>query len=158
MTLIRKSLRPAPIDLALLQREMNQLLERLADLDQGDRRGEGEWAPAVDIYECRGQLTVVAEVPGLVPESLRVVYRDRHLFITGERRERRPPAGQASYLCLERPQGRFARAVPLDVPIDIKDAEAQLAKGLLTVTIPRLKDRRGKETVIEVKREEPDGR
>jgi len=155
MSVIRKPMRSMPLDLALLQREMNQLLERLADFDRAEQADEADWVPPVDIYECRGRLTVVVEVPGLAPDSLRVVVKDRRLVITGERRERRPPAGQASFLCMERPQGRFTRALGLDVPVDVQDAEARVAAGVLTVTLPRLKDRRGRETVIPVEREEP---
>lgn len=154
MSVIRKPMRSMPLDLALLQREMNQLLERLADFDRGERAGEADWIPPVDVYECRGRLTVVVEVPGLAPDSLRVAVRDRRLVITGERRERRPPAGEASFLCMERPQGRFTRALVLDVPVDVQDAEAHLVAGVLTVTLARLKDRRGRETVIPVERED----
>jgi HSP20 family molecular chaperone IbpA len=39
------------------------------------------------------------------------------------------------------------------VPVDVRAAEAHLAGGLLTVTVPRLKDRRGRITVITVQRE-----
>ena len=109
--------------------------------------------PSVDVYECDGKLVIVAEVPGLSPDSLRVTFRDRQLVIAGERRERRG-AGAASFLCMERPQGRFTRVVVLDVPVDVREAEARLAGGLLTVTLPRLKDRRGRATVIPVQRED----
>jgi HSP20 family protein len=154
MSVIRKPARSMPLDLALLQREMNQLLERLADFDRGERAAEADWVPPVDVYECRGRLTVVVEVPGLTADSLRVAVKDRRLVITGERRERRPPAGQASFLCMERPQGRFTRALLLDVPVDVQDAEAHVSAGVLTVVLPRLKDRRGRETVIPVHRDD----
>ena len=154
MSVTRKPIRPVPLDLGLLQREMNQLLERLADFDRGERGPEAEWMPAADVYECRGALTVVMEVPGLVPDSLRVAVKDRRLVVTGERRERRPAAGQASFLCMERPQGRFSRALGLDVPVDVQEAQARLDAGVLTITLPRLKDRRGRETVIPVRGEE----
>lgn len=156
MTVIRRPARTAHLDLALLQREVQQLLERLTDLDRADPPSDGEWMPSVDVYECRGKLTIVAEVPGLSPESLRVTFRDRHLVITGERRERRPAGAAASFLCMERPQGRFTRMVALDVPVDVRSAEARLTGGLLTVSVPRLKDRRGRSTVIAVVREDPE--
>jgi HSP20 family protein len=155
MTVIRRPVRTAHLDVAVLQREIQQLLERLTDLDRSDASADGEWMPSVDVYECRGKLTIVVEVPGLAPESLRVTFRDRHLVVSGERRERRPVGGSASFLCMERPQGRFTRFVALDVPVDVRDAEARLAGGLLTVTVPRLKDRRGRVTVIDVQREDP---
>jgi HSP20 family protein len=155
MTVIRRPARTAHLDLALLQREVHQLLERLTDVDRAETPSDGEWMPSVDVYECRGKLTIVAEVPGLTPDSLRVTFRDRHLVISGDRKERRPAAGGASFLCMERPQGRFTRLVALDIPVDVRSAEARLSGGLLTVTVPRLKDRRGRVTVIAVQREDP---
>jgi HSP20 family protein len=155
MTGMRRPLRTTHLDLSLLRREVHQLLERLADLDRSEPRSDGEWLPSVDVFECHGKLTIVAEVPGLASDSLRVMFRDRQLVITGERRERRP-AGTASFLCMERPQGRFTRLVALDLPLDVRSAEARLAGGLLTVTVPRLKDRRGRATVIPILREDPE--
>jgi HSP20 family protein len=154
MTVIRRPARTVRLDLAVLQREVQQLLERLTDVDRADPAADGEWMPSVDVYESRGKLTIVAEVPGLNADSLRVTFRDRHLVITGERREKRPAGAGASFLCMERPQGRFTRLVALDVPVDVRSAEARLSGGLLTVTVPPLKDRRGRATVIVVQREE----
>jgi HSP20 family molecular chaperone IbpA len=74
--------------------------------------------------------------------------------VSGERRERRPTGGQAAFLCVERPQGRFTRKIPLDVAVDLAKAEAQLAGGLLTISVPRVKDRRGREILITVRRPE----
>ncbi len=153
MAVIRRPARTTHLDLAVLQREVNLLLERLADFDRGPAP-EGEWIPGVDVYECRGRLVIAAEVPGVPAESLRVTFHDRHLVIAGERRERRPPAAAASFHCMERPQGRFTRIVLVDVAVDIKAAEARLAGGVLTISIPRVKDRRGREIVIPVEREE----
>ena len=108
----------------------------------------------MDVFERAGKLVVVVEVAGLGPDTLRVVCRERELTISGERKERRPP-GIAGFLCMERPLGRFSRTVPLDVAVDLKLAEARLASGLLTITLPRLKDRRGRETVIPIAWEGP---
>ena len=150
---MKKPPRMSLSELGLLQREVNQLFERLAEFDRGEPRAAAEWCPSVDVYECHGQLTVVAEVPGLAPESLRIVCGDHRLAISGERRERRPVGGAAAFLCVERPQGRFTRVIPLDMALDVHKAEARLTGGLLTITIPHLKDRRGRETVIPVQRE-----
>jgi len=153
MAVIRKPVRTTHLDLAVLQREVTQLIERLDDFDRS-APAEGEWIPCVDIYEARGKLLIVAEVPGIAAESLKVAFRDRHLVLGGERKERRLPGGVARFLCMERPQGRFTRVILLDIPVDIREAEARLSGGLLTISIPRLKDRRGRETVIPVKRED----
>jgi HSP20 family protein len=140
----------APTDLASLQREIDQLFGRLMQFDRGPRPAAGEWSPSTDVFECRDQIVVMLEVPGLRPDSLKISYKNHKLLITGERRERRPGGGGTVFLCMERPQGRFTRSIPLDQAVDIPRAEAQLSAGVLTIIIPRLKDRRGRETLIPI--------
>jgi HSP20 family protein len=146
--------RTALSDLGLLQREINQLFERLAGVDHPEQMGAGEWTPSIDVYECRGKLVIVAEVPGVAPEALRVVCRDHQLVISGKRPEPRPPDAAGVFLCVERTHGRFRRAIPLDMAVDLRKAEARLGGGLLTISIPRLKDRRGRATEIPIVRED----
>lgn len=148
---VRKPVRGVHAELALLQRELNDLVGRLASGDPSGRPRVGEWLPAVDVFDCRGKLYVVVEAPGLAAESLRVSCRGGKLVIAGER-EQRPPGG-AGFLCMERPQGRFTRVIDLDLAVDLSGAEAKLRDGILTIAIPRLKDRRGRETVIPVEAE-----
>ena len=141
--------------LAMLQQEVNELFHRLSILDRSSRPPGTEWSPAVDVFESRDHLVVVIEAPGLPPESLRVVIRDRELMLAGERRARRTGAG-STFLCLERPHGRFERAIPLDVPVDVARARATLASGILTVSLPLVRERRGRETAVPIEREPPE--
>ena len=140
-------------NLATLRHEINVLFERLALLGSAEASGAGEWAPSVDVFECGGTLTMVAEVPGLAPESLEVSCLDHQVVISGRRRESRPGGGKAAFVCMERGQGRFSRAIPLDGAVDASGAEAKLARGLLTVTLPKLEERRGRRTSVPVRRE-----
>jgi HSP20 family protein len=147
--------RESPLnDLALLQREVNQLFERLASLEHGGRAATGEWCPCADVFECSGSLYVVVEVPGLRPESLRVAVEAGELVVSGERRGRRPGSLPGHNVCMERPQGRFTRRLPLDTPVDACRAEATLSRGLLTVQLPLLEDRRGRRVDVPVRRED----
>lgn len=148
----RRAPRPPITALALLQQEMGELVHRLSVLDRADRLPGSEWSPAVDVFEARDRLVVVIEVPGLAPESLRVVFRERELLLSGERRARRTGPG-CSFLCLERPHGRFERVIPVEAPVDVARAKATLRGGLLTVSLPRLRERRGRETVVPIERE-----
>lgn len=140
---------PAADDLLALQREVNLLFERLSAFDRSEPAADGEWVPSVDVFERDGALVVVAEVPGLGPESLRVALREDALVLSGERRAPRP-AMQGTYLCLERANGRFTRTIPLARALDASRAQARLAGGLLTVVIPRREERRGRETLIAI--------
>ena len=153
MSSFRRLIAEPMTDLALLQREINQLFERLAGYDRGAAQPSVEWTPPVDMFECKGNLIVVVEVPGMLSESLKLVAREGMLVVAGERRDKRPQ-GLVAFHCMERPIGRFMREIAVDRALDVRKAEARLEKGLLTITIPRLKDRRGRETVIPVERVE----
>ena len=148
----RRPGRPPASALALLQQEVNELFQRLTLLDRSEHLPGSEWCPPVDVYETRGRLVVVVEVPGLPPESLKVAFRDHSLVLAGARRTRRPGSG-VSFQCLERPDGRFERILPLEIPVDVARARARLEGGLLTVTLPRLRERRGRETIIPIEKE-----
>jgi HSP20 family protein len=138
--------------LALLQHEVNELFQRLSILDRSEPLPGSEWSPAVDVLELRDRLVVIVEVPGLAPETLKVAFRDRSLLLTGDRRAPRVGPG-ARFHCLERPHGKFERTIPLDLPVDVASARATLRGGVLTVTLPRLRERRGRESVIPIERE-----
>jgi HSP20 family molecular chaperone IbpA len=55
---------------------------------------------------------------------------------------------------MERPQGRFSRTVSFDAAVDQKQARATLKDGVLVLTLPRLRDRRGREIEVPVERGE----
>jgi len=142
--------RPPVSAIAILQQEVNELFGRLSAIDDADRVPPGEWCPAIDVYESKDGLVFVVEVPGLEPESLRVAIRDRSVVVSGERRARH---AVGTFLCLERPHGRFERAIKIDAPVDVSHARAVLGAGLLTVTLPRRRERRGAEILIPIERE-----
>jgi HSP20 family protein len=155
MAVSRRSSRTPLTELALLQREVNQLFERLAEAERAERPVVATgWQPSADVYECSGNLVVVIEIPGLPSDQVRIACKDQSLVVAGERKERRPSGGAAAFLCMERPQGRFKRTIPLDIAVDLRGASAALEDGLLVITLPRVKDRRGREVVIPVERKE----
>ncbi len=150
MNVARKPPRTPLHELALLRREINQLFERLSAWDDAQAPAPGEWCPGVDVFESKGRLIVQVEVPGLPPEALKVAFRDGHLLVSGERRAARTPPASARFLCVERPHGRFRRAVRVEAAVDLRAAEASLRGGVLTVSLPYLKERRRRETPIPV--------
>jgi HSP20 family molecular chaperone IbpA len=56
-----------------------------------------------------------------------------------------------SHLCSERSYGKFSRIVPLRWTVSARDATAEVANGMLTVSLPKIEDRRGVEFQIPVK-------
>lgn len=110
-----------------------------------------ECRPPLDVVETTTALEVVVDVPGVTPESIRVVARRATLLVVGAKLV--PPTdGQARFHLAERNHGRFARAVRLTGAFDLARASARLQHGELHIVLPRLDDRRGRVFAIPVTR------
>lgn len=110
----------------------------------------GEWMPPIDVCESAEAVTVYVELPGVRAEQMEVALSNTHLKVCGKKRGG-APRGSVKHLCSERGYGRFARVVPLRWPVRAKDATAELKDGLLTVRLPKLKERRGAEYKLKIK-------
>jgi HSP20 family protein len=96
-----------------------------------------EWAPAVDICETETAFIITAELPGLAREQVEIAYQDGRLTLQG-RRDCRVPCEQ--YHQLERGHGEFLRSFDLPQPVDGNGITADLAHGVLTVTVPKSRE------------------
>ena len=116
-------------------------------------RAPGEWAPPVDLCESESEVRVTIEVPGVRPEHIEVALTGERLRVSGRKRKAAPCA-DISHLCSERDYGRFTRVVRLHWPVRAAEATAELKDGVLTVRLPKLRERRGGEVKIQVRNDE----
>jgi HSP20 family protein len=93
------------------------------------------WQPAVEVFEEGERLWVLVEAPGLVRETVEVVFNRNELLIRGERR--RPVDGPVRFYRKEIPFGPFEVQVSLPVPVEPDGIEALYHNGLLLVSLPR---------------------
>ncbi len=77
--------------------------------------------------------------------QIKIGLHSNKLRICGEKKKRRSRQRIVTHLCSERSYGHFNREVPLRWTISVKDATAELANGVLTIHLPKIKDRRGSE-------------
>ena len=146
--------------LRVLERiELERLRERVARLlavlseamgEAQDGATPGAWSPPADVCETAREVVVRVDLPGVAADEIEVVLTAGALRVTGTKKGR-APRGRVTHLCSERAYGRFCRTVPLRRPVRTRGARATLRDGLLTVTLPKLDDRRGAEFRIEVK-------
>ena len=115
-----------------------EIEELFADLWQvprfaGLRRG---FRPNVDCYHTDDphELTVIVELSGVDPESVKVVVGERALLIRGERA--RPKVEGLHYQQVEIEYGPFQRQVHLAEDVDPEGAVARFEHGVLTVELP----------------------
>jgi HSP20 family protein len=116
----------------------DEIDELFADLWQvsrlsGMRRG---FRPPLDCFRSRepAAFTVLVDIAGVDPGSVRVSTADRLLVIAGERK--REDGGGRSYQHMEIEYGPFERAVQLPDDTDPAAAEASYERGLLRIVIP----------------------
>jgi HSP20 family protein len=109
------------------------------------------WTPSVDLCETKDHINVRVELPGVTASQIKVGLTTTHLKICGEKKRRTPRNRIISHLCSERSYGHFSRIVPLRWTINVLGATAELTDGVLTVRLPKRKERRGTEFKVEVK-------
>lgn len=98
--------------------------------------GPAGWVPPVDLHETAAEYVLVAEVPGLTRDDIRVHVQDGRLVLEGTRREQASACEQ--YHRVERGHGSFNRSFQLPHPVDASRITADLRDGVLTVTCPKV--------------------
>lgn len=121
-----------------LQREIERLFE---DFGRGfpalgTRGGARELMPAIDVTETDGQIEITAELPGLEDKDVQVNVADNVLTIRGEKKAEKEDK-QKDYHVIERSYGAFYRAFELPAGVDADKIQADIAKGVLKVTVPK---------------------
>jgi HSP20 family protein len=112
-------------------RAWQERLERLAQ-----PHGES-WTPPIDVYETEHAYVITAEVPGLTRNQVELAVEESRLTIQG-RREARPSAGAIHFHQVERGHGAFRRTFEFAEKIDADSVTADLAAGVLTISIPKI--------------------
>ena len=117
-------------------RELAAWQERLGRL--APHTGE-PWSPAIDVYETAETYVVMAEVPGLSRDEIDLALEDARLTIRAERKDRGRAEGEiVRYHQIERGYGVFARTFEFADKIDTERVAADLANGVLYVTLPKV--------------------
>jgi len=93
------------------------------------------WAPVVEVRKCNGDLVVTAELPGIEKENVKVETTEDALVIHGERKAEHKEDHEG-YHTTERSYGRFYRSIPLPEGAKTDSVKAEMANGVLKVSIP----------------------
>ena len=93
------------------------------------------YAPRVDIVESEDALEVLADMPGVTPESVEVTLEQRVLSVRG-RAEVPVPEGLAP-LYLEYEPGDYERSFTLSDAVDPSGIEARVRAGVLRLRLPK---------------------
>lgn len=145
MALIRlEQLDPVSSMLAL-QQELDRFL-RNPSFSLG-LSGHGAY-PAVNIFDHRDGVVVIAELPGMDPAGIKVSGQNNTLTLSGTR-TRDDEGGRQGYHRRERRFGDFSRSLQLRPGLDIGKAEARYEAGVLTVRVPKAEESKPRQISIQ---------
>jgi HSP20 family protein len=134
----------------LLSAELGDLAEDVRrifqELSQGSsgRAAAGDCLPPLDVLETDDAVQILMDLPGVSPQSVKVMIKSDVVLIAGEKWADSPGVGPGGYHLVERGSGRFARAVRVSGAFDGARVRAMLANGELRVVLPKLGERRGR--------------
>ncbi len=94
------------------------------------------FSPSVDIYETEQAITLLADLPGVRTEDLKIDLRDSVLTLIGEVQAMEGKDEQ--HLIVEYGIGRYYRQFTLSEVIDQERIDAKLKDGVLTLTLPKV--------------------
>lgn len=112
----------------------------------------GSWIPHVDICQADKKIVVRAELPGVEASDISLSFQGNCLHLQGIKREPRQSPKLLCYFCLERRYGKFDRQINIGWIVNPRKARAYLDKGILTVELPKIDDRRGKAVEIQIEK------
>jgi HSP20 family protein len=140
------------LELQRLRDRVGRLYAALQEATEAENPlASGAWAPPVDLSETHDAINLRIELPGVTADQIKIGLCNTKLRIWGEKKRRPARRRIISYLCSERSYGKFNRLVPLRWTINIREAQAELENGVLSICLPKLDDRRGGEFLIDVK-------
>jgi len=150
---MRYGLTQRPADAFQNLRRLNSFLdEAISGFPFSSENGTltAAWTPAVDVFEDKDAVKIVAELPGVKPEDVKISLENQALTVRGEKRQVAEEKMERVHR-YERSYGAFARTFALPGTVDADRIEASFADGLLTVTLPKVERARPRQIEIRTK-------
>lgn len=121
-------------DMISMRRTMDRMLDE-AFARGTETRGTGAWLLPIDAYMTEDAIVIQADVPGITADELDITLEGDTLTIRSE--ITRQGENKPQVILLERPTGKFERALNINTPIDHDKVEASFENGVLTLTLPK---------------------
>ena len=106
------------------------------------------WWPACDVFEDKEAVKIVAEIPGVRPEDVKLTLENNLLTIRGEKQQQAEERNERVHR-YERSYGSFERTFALPGTVDPEKIRAGYEHGILTVTLPKAERARPREIPVQ---------
>jgi len=122
-----------------LSEEMDRMIERIFGAPFGPARGFGEaagaWLPPIEVRERENHLEILADLPGMNKDDVKVEVTPESVVIEGEKK-REEEKEEAGVYTTERSYGHFRRVIPLPEGAETDKAKAEFKNGVLQIRLP----------------------
>src|SRR6266545_1111840 len=107
------------------------------------------WTPVVDIFEEPEHVRIVAEIPGVKPEAVKILVEGNVLTIQGTKEQFAEEKAEKVHR-YERTYGAFERSFTLPTTVDPQHIKAAYDVGVLTVILPKVEKAKPREVKLEI--------
>ena len=134
-------------------RPMNELDDMSRLFDEMWRRsqrssGGSNWYPAIDVKENENEYKIVAELPGMTKDDVKISVTDNIVSVRGEKKAQSEEKNE-NWHQMERTYGAFERSFTLGTSVDPSGVKARFESGVLTIILPKSEEARPREIRIE---------
>lgn len=148
--LTRRMNREPVAGLATVENRLNQLLnETLGAFDwRYNDSTSAAWVPPVDVFEQADAIRILAEIPGVKPDNVKISVEGNTLTIHGSKEQVAEEQTERVHR-YERAYGAFERTFTLPATVDPAAIRAAYENGVLTVTLPKAEKAKPRQIPVE---------
>src|ERR1700757_4233351 len=107
------------------------------------------WQPLVDIFEENEIIRLVAEIPGVKPEDVKISVEGNLLTIKGTKEQVAEEKAEKVHR-YERTYGAFERTFTLPGTVNPEAIKATYEHGLLTLVLPKLEKAKARQIKVDI--------
>ena len=134
-----------------LHRELQRVIDRFLGTTLEPSLAETSFLPRLEVSEDDNNFYVKAELPGMDKNDIEILITQDTLTIKGEKKEEKEEKKDQIFHTKEFSYGYFERTIALPDGLDVDNAEASYKDGILSITIPKKEEKKGKKQKIEIK-------
>ncbi len=135
-------------DILSLERQIGNIFQGFTGgTDPAHFLHSGGQYPLMNISDSNEEIVLVAELPGVKKEDIRLTLDNGLLTISGERKMVAMPE-KAEWLRNEIRTGNFSRVIELPRQVNFDQISAELSNGILRVVLPKAEEARPREVSI----------
>ena len=150
-TITRAPMRDSAQDFTTLGNRINRMLNDMFSSSDWQYRDSAvsAWVPPVDVLEEKDGIRILAELPGVKPEDVRISLEGNVLTIHGTKQQTAEERTERVHR-YERSYGLFERTFTVPATVDVANIKAGYENGVLTVTLPKVEQAKPRQIEVHV--------